>query len=865
MTGEGAPITETVTTPPLWESTTLFETGFEAGERGVWDASDYSTTTTTPLEGSRAGVFGSKQYAYKRLNSTDRMYFRMAYRITAVAMAEAARDIFVIGNGVSDVISLTVWASGVIGATITCAIGEEGETAWATWTDGAVLIGVPTAWHTVEVFIDQTTKAVTVWLDGNELVSDTLETTTSVASYYTLMVGNSGVSGHTFEADCIKIDTFRAGLPGHITPLTEVYTHDVEIDGQGFNLYQNRIQEQDLSGFAPRLGTGDVSYSDLSGFQHFFVPSLHHGLGQTEMTGAGQGDVSAYATGYRIDTTGQGVIRAWNYDTPYSLVTLVDGLDDIDTRITGTSVGSTAIVGIGFPAAQASGSDVCLIKIADSSTTTTSFTTTWGVRDVLNNGAYVFATLGGARMQKAAITNLTTWSNVGNDTNPPSDMGRMAMYNGFLWVADRTTPLLYRAGESDASDLEKAAEGVIGVTRVGAGSIPINALCPYLGRLYVGRQDGLYYVTMDEGAGSVVNTEVVETFPQGAHNCRDMVVHNGYLVYAVGSRIYRFSGESKQDITPGPILPFGDPAETVRYWLSLTVVNGYLYAWVATASALHLLVYNGIGWHRMTNNSSATASAGVVGVMTASDEPRVYYTLIESATSASAGYVFRSSAFLGEDRPVDTTYAGTGWLDTPWYSMGMPSVPKLFRAVHVLTDEWPDYVESETPYIKVEYWLHTDQGDSSTAVLAGYVIQKDCGLVILPPGAIGTKIRLRLTLVHPAGKPILVRGIVIQYIDRPEPVWGYSMTLDLSHNPRTHAAEPGGEGALQLKQHLRDARAKEGYVTFRDKEGSISHGFISSGPRFSEVQGVSVAQLNFMVVKRYINTPPSSGLSVTLS
>jgi hypothetical protein len=165
----------------------------------------------------------------------------------------------------------------------------------------------------------------------------------------------------------------------------------------------------------------------------------------------------------------------------------------------------------------------------------------------------------------------------------------------------------------------------------------------------------------------------------------------------------------------------------------------------------------------------------------------------------------------------------------------------------------------------VEYWLHTDQGESSAAVLAGYVIQKDCGFVIFPPGTIGTKIRLRLTIANPAAKPILVRGIVLQYIDRPEPVWGYDMTLDLSNLPRDYTGKAEGTNVMQLKQHLRDARAKEGYIQFRDKEGSVSHGFISSGPRFSLVGEVSVAQVTFMVVKRYINTPPSSGVTVTLS
>lgn len=829
---------ETIDAAPVWDPTTSFEWAFEDDGRGRWDASSYTTSTTNPLEGLECGVFGSTQYALKRLNSMGRLYLRFSYRMTAVS---GDRDILVVGNGGADVIELLFDADyGGVANQIT--IGETGQTPWARWT-------YDTVWHTVELFIHRDDKSVTIWLDGNEVSSETLAAAT-VADYYTLTVGNSGASSTTFVADCIKVDSFRVGLPGAITPRTEQSTTDVEIDGQGYSLFQNQYQEEDISGFAPRLGTGDVGYSDLSGFQHFYVPSFNHGFGQTEMTGVGQGDVAAFAKSSNADTTGVGIARGWNTITTRGTITVAADLNDIDTRITGTAVGSTAVFGIGFPAAKASAAYVSLLKITDAAATSTSFTSTLGVRDVLYNGAYTFATLGGARMQKS--TDLSSWTDAGQAT--ATDMGRMAMFQGFLWVADRSTPILCRAGESDASDLDKPATvAPPSSNRVGPGSVPINSLCPYLGRLYVGREDGLYYVTQDT---DIVNASVVETFPRSAYNCRDMVVHNGYLVYTVGSRIYRFSGESKQDITPGPIDPHNSLPVSIRYWLSLTVINGYLYAWGYASAGTYLMVYNGSGWHLM-DDAGAADGVGVVGCQSVSDEPRAYYVQIYNDTGTIKAKVASASSLLGDERPITSSYETAWTIDTPWYSMGMPSVPKMFRMVRLLCDDLPAYAAGETPYVTVTYWVKTPQGEETGEV--GRIIQRDSDFVMFNPGVIGNKIRLRITVSHPATKPIVVRGLVIQYIDRPEPVWGYTMSLNLSETPRNYVGEGGQTNAQQLKQHLRDARAKESYVRMRDRDGGLCDGFISSGPRFTLVGDMAIARLTFMVVKRYVNTPPASG------
>lgn len=138
-------------------------------------------------------------------------------------------------------------------------------------------------------------------------------------------------------------------------------------------------------------------------------------------------------------------------------------------------------------------------------------------------------------------------------------------------------------------------------------------------------------------------------------------------------------------------------------------------------------------------------------------------------------------------------------------------------------------------------------------------MQRDCDFIMLPPGLLGNKIRLEIIGEHPASKPLIIRGIVLQYIDRPEPVWGYDMTLSLPNTQREYSAEPGQKNVHELKQHLRDARAKETYVRMRDRDGAICDGFISSGPRFNLIGGEAVARLTFMVVKRYIHTPAISG------
>jgi len=518
-----------------------------------------------------------------------------------------------------------------------------------------------------------------------------------------------------------------------------------------------------------------------------------------------------------------------------------------------------AVYGLKFASAKTSASYPVLFWRNGASLYYKEFTCTRGVTGLFYNGQYLFVSLGGARMQKT--TDLSTWTDVGSATLPPTDMGAIAAHDEFMWVADATQPIVYRAAQTDGSDLAKETVLGLGAHRVGPGSVPINSMCSFQGRLYVGRQDGLYAVSQD---ADQVYVQCVETFPASSYNCRAMTVYEGYLVYAVGRRVYRLGGVSesgigaKMDITPGP-LSDSYPYSTVEHWEAFTTCNGYLFAAgypvvdYAVMEHAGLYCYNGSGWHRLYLITNVYGSdVYPIGLSNSpsptSMEPRIHacccYRTSPTATPFTESY---ASARLGNEKAEGYGPLVSGELTTSWMSFGLPLVPKLFRMVRLETENL-----DETNYIGVYYTCDTGHNDLTEEPL-GILQQPDANFLMFPADTWGKRLRLRLNLV---GTPdLVIHRIVIQYMDRPTPVWGYSMTLDLSSPVRTHAGTSGSHSVESLKQHLRDCREKAAYVRFVDKDGNESDVFVSDGPRFSYVGGKAVATLTLMVVKRYINSP----------
>lgn len=840
---------ENASAPPVWEPTTSFQYSFEDNESTtLWDT--YTNVTAASTGGAADGdKYGSVPYnavLRKYINCSSAFWVRACLRISSTHDADRELMELDYGAGHTSLVKVSYVKSS---DKLQCSLTSK---TWAR-TDG---------WQTIEYLINVADQVAYSWCDGTYLGSAAIA---DVAAETLRLTFGDQNAATTFHLDAVKVESSRTGLPGRVAPTVGGYVRegDIELDGLGFNLLEGQYQEQDISGFAPRMGTGAPAYSDLSGFQHFLIPSLHHGIGQVHMGGEGEGDENSYLNGYDVDTTGVGVVRvvnAWEDTDELSSVTPYDVMPA--GEILSCQMAGKSVYGLKFASAKASASYPVLFWRDGATLNSKSFTCTDGVRGLYYNGQYLFVSLGGSALRMQKTANLTDWTDVGSDSLPPVNMGAIAAHDEFLWVADALNSIVYRAGQTDASDLAKETETGLGAHRVGPGSVPINSMCSFQGRLYVGRQDGLYAITQD---ADYVYVQCVETFPTSTYNCRSMTVYEGYLVFAVGRQVYRLGGVSesglgaKMDITPGP-LSDSFPYTAVTHWDAFTVANGYLFAvgYTGAHDEGGIYCYNGSGWHRLyaANNLYGIVGypVGLDAAPSTTNEPRLHRACCKAAAGGGVFQEWYASARLGSEAPVGETYDSAGYLETSWMSFGLPLVPKLFRMVR-FDVEGANYANP----ILVTYTV--DTGQEHTTGTLGVLVQPDANFLLFPAGTWGNRLQLQLTPKWTAGTPPVIRRIVIQYMDRPAAVWGYSMTLDLSSPSRTQASTSGSHTVESLRQHLRQCREKASYVRFVDRDGNESDVFVSDGPRFAYVGNRPVATLTLMVVKRYLNTPGAVGVS----
>jgi len=457
--------TENDAVPPVWDATTSFQYSFEDNESStLWNTYTNVSTSSTggAADGDKYGVFASDALARKFINNSAGFWIRFCVDFGSTRNAD--RDVFDLdydptySGTYTTLIKLEyLQATDQLKCHITNKVWSRSNT-----------------WQTIEYYVAVADQEVHVWVDGTKVGSGSIGDVSDQALRVTWC---DETADTTIHIDAIRIDTFRVGLPGNVAATSGAYVReaDVSLDGVAFNILDNQYQEQDISGFAPRFGTGAPAYSDLSGFQHFLIPSFHKGIGQPEMIGSGQGDENMYMLGLDVDTTGYSCVRLANGYVDSDYVSDVDAYDAMPGgEVVSCDMDGKPVYGLRFGSAKASASYACLFWRDGNSLNSKAFTCTNGVQDVLYNGQYLFVTLGGSGVRMQKTTDLTNWTNVGNDSLPPTDMGKMAIYDEFLWVADRREPIVYRAGQTDASDLAKETVMGVGAHRVGPGWAPLR-------------------------------------------------------------------------------------------------------------------------------------------------------------------------------------------------------------------------------------------------------------------------------------------------------------------------------------------------------------------------------------------------------
>jgi hypothetical protein len=584
------------------------------------------------------------------------------------------------------------------------------------------------------------------------------------------------------------VERNRAGESHHITLKIGDTTYGFNLSGMaGF-------QRLDISDFAPRVAAGALNYRDLSVWQVWAMDDWRHGFGQNLFV-----DATAYSK-----TTG-------GIDTRHKdIVTLA-------TKITSSETGESAIKFVDFNSkvyALLPGNGGVREYDPDTDTWADTTQTTGTCLDGVAIGTYLVVSLDGARARKF---DGSTWSNVGNNVAPPSDINKLCLHGGYLWASEHGSNWLHYAAEDDASDLYGVQDSEdTDAIQVGGGDIPIVNMISYAGQLYVAREDGIWVIADDNSARLLLD------FSRERHseNFQTMAVWRGHLYFSVRQNLYRYTGSTVMDVTPPKY------AETWPYYAygdfkDLTPKGPWLYVHARdTESTWHeaLLSFDGVGWHKLWDVTTSPYVINALGYSTLSEKMWLNYT----GTAATTGYIPYNSL---SDMPYDSYSTATaGVLYTPRFDAGFVDVDKVCHSIRVRSNNC-----SATKTILIEY--STDNG---TWHALGQVTTSPFQLIDFPDPdsstTYGKMIQLRFTFStdSAASSPIL-ESFALNYLLRPTAVWGWQLTVPIVDTYRTleHDVERELTSEEQMNALL-VARDQKTPVEFADMWGTVHDVYLSS-------------------------------------
>ncbi len=369
------------------------------------------------------------------------------------------------------------------------------------------------------------------------------------------------------------------------------------------------------------------------------------------------------------------------------------------------------------------------------------------------DGALVYLALGASADAVKLDANLTPTTLTGFKANC------WASYGGKIWRA--LSNHIY--GSTDAG-----ATWPTDVT-VGDQSTEVSWMYPYNQKLYIGKADALW-------SYDGVNTLRVLDYAQQAYldNFKGMCEWGGCLYFQVLRRVIRFTPTNWTDITP----ELQGDANKENYGFGMPVGFAALPSMILVAfkggeyQYANLLGYTGSGWHQIYGPVATTMNA--VGYSRKNN-----WVIINDGTT-------RYQLQIAQADRCAADYAASGELVTPWFDGGYPFFKKSGKSVTLETRDC-----SGTETISVSY--QTVDGGTWTTLLSNVISSDGPTSISLDAlnGAIEFyKIRFKITFARGSDvskRPVLT-AFILHYLNRPESVFAYSVTVKLSSKVRTLAA-----------------------------------------------------------------------------
>lgn len=612
-------------------------------------------------------------------------------------------------------------------------------------------------------------------------------------------------------------------------------THHVvlTLSGTDYGLMVKNYQKQDMTSFAPKIASGNMKWSDGTIYQTLAQEDWSHGYGYREMT-----DPSGFAySGDGIDS---------RFSRKVTLMTKLTDASTMDSGVTACPVKKFVEFGGSVYALMNNGTDGGVVKW-DGAEWDLSLAQSGALCiDGMTDGGFLYVTMNGARMKRTADG--STWADCLQAT--ATDMQFIGTAGKYAWVSDDSLSLVHYADhETNLSSAlmweggDPDSGGDPNAAYVGAGNVPITGLCSWQNSLYVGREDGLWYIP-DESVDNYIDARgnghppayKVLNYEKERHpyNFRAMAVWNGALYFTIKNEIWRMTGLTQINVTPQEFM-YEYPYWRYGNFRCFTPVGPFLYVLAdeddgATVSGYGnqpygegpyggrslttvLLCYDGVGWHRLLELASGTDTVSCMDYTpvnaklwisidkgTGADE--IYY--IPMRGNSNLPYASYEVTTAPPDASDDPHY-----LFTSLFTAELATVTKHFSAL-TLQGKF-----NATRTIDVHYaldggaWNHLgtfDGGDSET-------IEFPSTLALCT----GMQIAFRLNFQTSNGSttPVLQR-MILQYLPRPATIYTYSFDVYAADKIKKLDRTIDANTAKNLIDALELARASSIPITFYD-------------------------------------------------
>jgi hypothetical protein len=427
----------------------------------------------------------------------------------------------------------------------------------------------------------------------------------------------------------------------------------------------------------------------------------------------------------------------------------------------------------------------------------------------------------------APTPDTTTWvclvANAGVAANPPTKFNQLAIFGGFMWGYERNTNFLHFWSEADGNDAEGGGTVDPAVVPVGTGSPPIINMYPFQNQLWVAKHNGLWTVQDMDSNNLAYHALPYDTESQSL-NFKAMTVFNGFLIYTMRNRIYKFKS-GIQDITP-PTFDEKHPGKMFGNFTYLTPRGPFLYCLGQSNAAYadetnetvtgfySLLCYDGVGWHKLWTVPWTDVSAASLWLDPRQDKLRIAVT-----RTGGSDYLYPIQLQTFSELPTDSYTTSTYHnLYTSYYDFGMSRIPKSFASI-TLGGEFPTNTQ-----VRVQYRI----GDATAwSTLGSYTT--DMQEISFPVGTTGKRIQFRVQLytTTAANSPI-VKRFIIKLMVRPQVLYGVTCDIivaDSPIDPRKHRTAMSGK---DTRAALKAARDSVSPITFTDIYGVSASAYLST-------------------------------------